>query len=67
MKLAAQFTIRPPLLLAALVALLALVSIRADFLFIDDISLIVNNPQMAISPRNLGEIFSQPLAKIYAA
>lgn len=55
---------------AVLVILFALISyptLNSDFLFIDDISLIVNNPQLNTSWSNLVLIFTRPLGQIYDA
>lgn len=55
---------------AVLVALLVLISISnldSDFLFIDDITLIVNNPHLNFSLANLATIFAKPLGQIFDA
>jgi len=57
----------PHTVLFMLVALLAFFTIGSDFLFIDDTILVVNNPQVHFSLKNLAAIFTKPLGQIYDA
>lgn len=57
----------PYAVLFVLLALISFSTLNSEFLFIDDISLIVNNPQLNPSWSNLVLIFTRPLGQIYDA
>jgi len=57
----------PYVFLLFLVALVSLASIGSSFLFIDDLSLIVNNPKLVFSLNEIAAVFSKPLGQIYDA
>lgn len=57
----------PYTVLFILFATIAIPTLNSDFLFIDDIKLIVENHRLGISPDNLSAVFSRPLGQIFDA
>lgn len=56
----------PYAVLVLMVASISIVNLRNDFIFIDDINLIVNNPHLNFSLINLVNLFAKPLGQTSA-
>jgi hypothetical protein len=57
----------PYVFLLFLVVLTSAAAIGSSFLFIDDLELIVSNPKLVFSLKEIAAVFSKPLGQIYEA